>query len=268
MKDLGKRLITAFCILTATGIIIGYASPFVFSIILFAIISLAAYEFVALCQPQKVHVWLLLLNGSIVWLATATTCITLLQAIVLNLFFNGIWFLFSTRHSFQMNLFIITFAAYCLSFMYVFIPLFFFYKLFTLHRYYLILLIAMVVLADSAAYFIGKSMGKRKIFPMASPNKTLAGFNAAIAAAGITAIILMNLLSFPFFAPLWQAVLIGLLIGLTAQLSDPVESLFKRSAQKKDSGTLLPGHGGILDRLDSYIFAAPAFYYCLEYFRP
>jgi phosphatidate cytidylyltransferase len=55
-------------------------------------------------------------------------------------------------------------------------------------------------------------------------------------------------------------------IGLFSQLSDPVESLFKRSAGQKDSGTLLPGHGGILDRLDSYIFCAPLLFFLIKYF--
>ena len=61
-------------------------------------------------------------------------------------------------------------------------------------------------------------------------------------------------------------VVTGGIIAILSQLSDPVESLFKRVADKKDSGILLPGHGGILDRLDSYIFCAPALFYIIKYF--
>ena len=99
----------------------------------------------------------------------------------------------------------------------------------------------------------------------ASPNKSLEGLIAAIVFAGFAG--WLALLIFPVAAPvkIWIAVLTGSITGLFSQLSDPIESLFKRAAKQKDSGSILPGHGGILDRLDSYIFCAPVLFYLIRY---
>ena len=112
---------------------------------------------------------------------------------------------------------------------------------------------------DTAAFFCGRAWGKRSLAPAISPGKTwegaLGGFMAAIAAS----LILATILSLPI--PYWQVTILGALIGVFAQLGDLTESMLKRSTGVKESGTLIPGHGGILDRLDSILFTVVVAYY-------
>jgi len=116
---------------------------------------------------------------------------------------------------------------------------------------------------DTGAFFIGRAWGKHKLAPAISPSKTWEGtigglFSAIIAA--IVVFVILNLIS-PFPFSYWQAVFLGFLVSLFAHLGDLVESLFKRNMGVKDSGKLLPGHGGILDRFDSLIFTGMVVYY-------
>ena len=119
-------------------------------------------------------------------------------------------------------------------------------------------LIFLVAIADSGAYFAGKAMGITKLAPELSPGKTIRGFKGGLFGAGLWA-----LLAVWFFAlPLKNAIIFILLSLLVATISvagDLYESLLKREAGEKDSGTLLPGHGGILDRIDGLLAALPVF---------
>ena len=115
--------------------------------------------------------------------------------------------------------------------------------------------------SDTAAFFVGRALGKRRLAPQISPGKTWEG-----AIGGVFGAIIVSLL-FILPTPLtlhlnWgQAILLGLLVSIFGQLGDLVESLFKRNMGAKDSGRLLPGHGGMLDRMDSIIFAGIVVYY-------
>jgi phosphatidate cytidylyltransferase len=111
---------------------------------------------------------------------------------------------------------------------------------------------------DIAAYYIGKTIGKTPLAPRISPGKTLEGSGAGLVgsvAGGVAA----QLLFFESL-PLNHCLIIALFCGILGQIGDLAESLFKRRAGVKDSGSLIPGHGGVLDRLDSLMFAGPAFY--------
>lgn len=117
-------------------------------------------------------------------------------------------------------------------------------------------------LSDTFAYFGGRAFGRRKLIPRVSPGKTVEGALSAIAGALLGGIGYTFLLeAFPTYRPaLWQAALFGVLVSVVAQIGDLAESLFKRDVGVKDSGTLLPGHGGALDRFDSLIFTLPLGY--------
>ncbi len=108
--------------------------------------------------------------------------------------------------------------------------------------------------SDTFAYFAGKAMGKQKLCPQISPGKTVEGFIGGVAGTIITALIAAYLFNFP----LLHGAGMGLLIAFVAPLGDLAESLLKRACGLKDSGAILPGHGGVLDRFDSILFVAPA----------
>lgn len=113
--------------------------------------------------------------------------------------------------------------------------------------------------ADVAAYYVGSRLGRRPLAPRVSPKKTvegaLAGCAGAIAAAFLARATFMHRLEVS------DCVLLGLVLGLSGLLGDLVESMLKRGAGLKDSAAIVPGHGGILDRVDSLLYAAPVLYY-------
>lgn len=116
--------------------------------------------------------------------------------------------------------------------------------------------------SDTFAYFVGTYLGKHKLCPMISPGKTIEGSLGGLFGS-VTAIILLGN---QFNLPITHSVFMGLLVGIVAPIGDLVESAMKRFAGVKDSGQILPGHGGILDRFDSILFAVPAIYYYMHAF--
>lgn len=126
-------------------------------------------------------------------------------------------------------------------------------------QWYILFLCTIVWVGDSTAMYVGKILGRRKMAPTISPGKTWEG-----AVGCILGYLLAAILGARFLIPrlaLWQSLVLGLAISLAAQISDLSESLIKRYAGVKDSGELIPGHGGLLDRIDSVLFAAPVFFY-------
>jgi phosphatidate cytidylyltransferase len=111
--------------------------------------------------------------------------------------------------------------------------------------------------SDTTAYFVGRAWGRHKLAPTISPGKTWEGTIAGF----LGAIIVSLLFTLPLPLGYGQAILIGFLISLFGQIGDLTESLFKRKMGVKDSGRLLPGHGGFLDRIDSVVFAGVVVYY-------
>jgi phosphatidate cytidylyltransferase len=119
---------------------------------------------------------------------------------------------------------------------------------------WLLLMFGLVWSCDSGAYFIGRAIGRRKLHPHVSPGKTVEGYLGGTVVAGIVTALLGWLLL--DLAPLFGLGL-GLVTAAIAQFGDLAKSMLKRTADRKDSGTLFPGHGGMLDRIDSLLFAAP-----------
>jgi phosphatidate cytidylyltransferase len=124
---------------------------------------------------------------------------------------------------------------------------------------WLFLVMVIVMSGDSAAYYVGSSFGKTKLYPEVSPKKSVEGSLGGLAGSVVGAFVSKGL----FFPELTvvDCIATALLLGVLGQLGDLFESLIKRSCGVKDSGTIFPGHGGILDRLDSILFAGPAAFY-------
>ena len=123
---------------------------------------------------------------------------------------------------------------------------------------WLVILVAALALSDSAALLVGKSVGRHPFLPAISPRKTwegaIGGLLCAVAAMALGTALLLGV-------PWWLGVLLGLAVGVLGTAGDLVESQLKRLAGVKDSSTLIPGHGGILDRLDSMLFAPAVVYF-------
>ena len=126
---------------------------------------------------------------------------------------------------------------------------------------YCLLILFAVLVTDTFCYFVGCKWGKHKLSPVISPNKTIEGslggtFMCMVFSLGIGLAIGL---------PWYHAMILGLLIAVFAQIGDLCESMIKRDAGVKDSSNVLPGHGGFLDRCDSYILTIPVVYYYLQY---
>ena len=127
----------------------------------------------------------------------------------------------------------------------------------------LLFLLGCVWVCDSAAFYIGSSLGRRKLAPSISPNKTVAGAVGGMIGAAAVAVLFKVLNLVPWSIPVVLGA--GLLIGFLGQLGDLAESMIKRDAGVKDSGSLIPGHGGMMDRVDALLFTVPAFYHLLAF---
>lgn len=119
-------------------------------------------------------------------------------------------------------------------------------------------LLLVVWLGDTGAYYVGRTFGKHKMSPHISPKKTIEGAVGGLVMSMITAVVIQMTFFKEF--PLIHAIIAGAILSLAGMIGDLAESMWKRSANVKDSGTLLPGHGGFLDRFDSVLFTAPILY--------
>ena len=130
---------------------------------------------------------------------------------------------------------------------------------------YILFVVLLVVANDTGAYFVGRALGRRKLSPVISPKKTWEGLIGGFVAGLVIASILATF-------PAWEtigiarALVAGAMVGLIAPLGDAVESMVKRSLGVKDMGSVLPGHGGMLDRIDGFLFAVPAVYFLFRGF--
>lgn len=150
--------------------------------------------------------------------------------------------------------------------MYVAVPLSLALQVLQLDRLFLFFGLLLIWAADSGAYFVGRAFGKHKLAPNLSPKKTVEGFLGGVATCCLVgALFSLAVPDGGFNYPLAHMAAVGLIIGVLAPIGDLAESVLKRDAGVKDSGTALGGHGGILDRIDSMLFCVPVYYAYLRY---
>lgn len=134
-------------------------------------------------------------------------------------------------------------------------------------KWWTLLVLPAIWLADGGAYLIGSRLGKRRLAPRLSPKKTWEGYFGGIFFGVISSVLLAalwNLMSPPLLP--WRGAVIGLVMGVFPTLGDLGESMLKRQAGLKDSSNILPGHGGVLDRIDSWVWGAAIGYYLILWF--
>jgi len=127
---------------------------------------------------------------------------------------------------------------------------------------WIVFLYGCVWISDSAAYYVGKGIGRRKLYREISPNKTIAGAVGSLIGGGLSGWVLNMVLVHSMGAV--ESFFVGIIIGAITIIGDLVESMFKRDAGVKDSSGIVPGHGGILDKIDGVLFTGPVLYLVLE----
>jgi phosphatidate cytidylyltransferase len=153
-------------------------------------------------------------------------------------------------------------AVLVISQIFIVLPLSYLYRLREVNLYFPIILILTIWASDTGAYFIGKTFGKKRLAPRISPKKTYAGLFGALFGGAALTLAFGRMLGLDII----ESILVGSMIGLLGQLGDIFESIAKRVYGVKDSSGLIPGHGGMLDRIDSFLFSTPFLYHYLAGF--
>ena len=260
LKDLGKRLLTAFAIIIFTVPIIYYGGV-LNTCLLLVLYGLSIFEYVSRSVSlSKLHTYVVVgmyflfpisfMLGGIESFFGIYICMLFIFASAL------IYIVEYLSHQPDIKSLYFPIVA---SLVYPVLPL---VSLFVISEQYsgecLLWVIVSVVTADSLAYFVGKLAGGKPLSPRISPNKSWSGSIAGVIGASLAS--LAWGISFDFDEPVLRLIALGLLIGILAVLGDLFESLMKRAIGIKDMGSILPGHGGVLDRIDAMLFAAPVIF--------
>ncbi len=264
--NLIKRTLTAAVLLGSLFLIIQYAPNWVFFLIGVAFVLAALLEFYTLTgkkglRPRKI---LGLVLAAAVLLTFYIREVPLDAALFAVVLAACAYYLVAINTAEKLDAFPASFATTLAGLLYVAFPLGFLFRI-RLEQgpVYLYMLAAIVFLGDTGAFFIGKPFGRHKMTPTASPNKSWEGSAGGLLFA-VGGALLARVLLLPG-APILTVVLTALVVHAAAQVSDPLESLFKRAVKVKDSSNSLPGHGGFLDRIDSLILAGPLFYFIVRW---
>jgi phosphatidate cytidylyltransferase len=245
-------------------LLIQFANPLLFRLFIGLIALLGLHEFYAMALPagRRIEGWLAAVIGAaMVALVPAVLLPALLTATVL-VFAIMLLLRFGRLETVAGQLALLIFGLLYVALLLSHLP---WLRELPYGREWIFLVLLIVMAGDSGAYFTGVSIGRRKLYPAISPNKSIEG-----AVGGLVGSLLGAWLAkLSFFAALstGDVLALGLGLGVLGQFGDLFESMLKRSFGVKDSGRLIPGHGGILDRLDSLLFAfAPAYYYAFWVF--
>lgn len=262
-----QRVLTALVLLPLIIVGIYFTNEEQFALLSGGIVALAAWEWSNICFISKVYQRLLYVAG--ISLAVFVCYFIHYQAMLV---IAALWWLLAlywiTRYPKIRNLWLSTKWLPAVAGLYVYLP--FWVALVTLKRQphgadYIIILTLLIVLADSAAYFTGKSFGRRRLALEVSPGKSMEGCYGAF----LLTILIASPLGLLFYSNYPQAIIFTIIALVTVTFSiigDLFESMMKRMRGVKDSGKILPGHGGVCDRIDSYTAAAPVFVLLLATF--
>ena len=275
-----KRILTATVLILVVFALIFFGKLWMITLFAAIVAELAAYEYLKLAAvgaeahdaKLRIPVWWMALGTALAFVVTLPNFpveaqLPVLSALTLALFaWNGFCSpLIQVLPDTAQGLFGLIYIAYPLTL----IPLLWKQE----DGIALVLFLMVCVWAgDIAALYIGRAFGKRKLAPRLSPGKTWIGSFASILGSVLVAGLLVYISDtltargntlLHISEPLWQSLILAAILNIAAQLGDLLESAIKRGAGVKDSGTLLPGHGGILDRIDALLLAAPVLWFIL-----
>lgn len=265
---LPKRLFTSTVLIGLSAFVLFKMSAYYFGLLVVVFVAAALFEFFTLLRNANVPSFRLfgVVTGAVVSLAVVLESGAIQNGDVLFIVL-GCLFLFIIqffRHNnsealvgISLTLFGVLYVSWFLSFVIKirFLPNGIFWVAF---------LLAVTKSADIGAYLVGSLMGRHALIPHISPKKSVEGTVGGLILSIITALALRPYI--PVSMSFWHVAAIGFLIGIVGQVGDLSESLMKRFCNAKDSGSLLPGMGGVLDAVDSILFTAPIFYFHLKTF--
>jgi phosphatidate cytidylyltransferase len=222
--------------------------------------ALAMYEYLnVVFHKKKIDLVLTIILGIIIYISVSYRPV--IYSVVITFSVMSVFIYDILKKQYEIN----EIMHQIFSLIYIPLPLGLVVNIFSIHNgYILVWLIFLVACAtDTMAYFIGISMGKKRLCPAISPKKSVEGALAGLV-SGIAVSILGGIIFTKYFhlaAPIWHYAVVGALGSTCSQFGDLSASLIKRKFNKKDFGNILPGHGGILDRIDSILFVIPIIYF-------
>lgn len=263
--EMQKRLVTAAVLLAILIVVIQYAPEWFLFVFLQLVVAACLLEFYALASrknlfPQRV---LGLFMALVIGAAFVVPRVTFPLALTVCLLAAAFYFVARFTTIERMMRFPQSLAITFFGPIYLGATLDHFLLIRREFGFYAVyFLFVAVFIGDTGAFIIGSWLGRHKMLPVASPRKTWEGAVGGLLWAGLAGIPSRMLFLRELSLPL--AVATAVLLSAVAQVADPLESLFKRAVGVKDSGNIFPGHGGVLDRVDSLILAGPFFYYFLK----
>jgi phosphatidate cytidylyltransferase len=268
-----KRILTAIVLIALVFAIVFFGQMWMITVFAALIAELAAYEYLQLASLSgaKVPLWWMGLATAMVFVVTFAWPIEAQLPVLSAL---GFLLFAVSGFSAPLNRVLADTSAGLFGLVYIAYPLSLLPLIWNRDdgKPLLVFLMVCVWAGDIAALYIGKNFGRHKLAPKLSPGKTWEGSAASLAGSMLVAAIVFWIgdalsdrgnMVLHIQEPFWQLMLLAVIVNAAAQLGDLLESAIKRGAGVKDSGTMLPGHGGILDRIDALLLATPVLWYAL-----
>ncbi len=265
-----KKILWGILLAIAVILYVLYAPVFFFKLLIITVVAFSLKEFMALALPRHPSssprlgiflgvflsaVLLFARQGSELWMGS----LALISIITF------VYYLFADQdlHIVLSQIAITVFGCVYVSGLFSYVGLI---RTLSHGTFWIFLVAGTTFMADSCAYFTGHVLGRHKLAPKISPGKTIEGLLGGILGSIFAAFVCRALFWQEFSVS--SCIILGILVGLVGPLGDLSESLIKRSVGIKDSGQLIPGHGGLLDRLDALLFTAPlVYYYAIFFFK-
>ena len=257
-----RRILTAIVLIPAVVALVLYGTPHLLVAVQFAIALTALWEFLRLAEAAGFHVLRIpgYLFGAVLSFLPLTESPGL-GIVASSMFFMMVMMVVAMRPGREMSNVVGSVAVSFFGPIYVAVPLMMLVWVWLNYDgpYHVLFALVVIWSGDTAAFFVGRSLGRHKCSPRISPNKTWEGVAASLAASLLVAVAAGLWFAGTDFW--WEPLPLAAALNIAGQLGDLAESALKRNAGVKDSSQLIPGHGGVLDRIDALLFAAPVLWY-------